>query len=290
MASSLPFDVLQRIVESLSESQMIDRATLSKLSLTCRSLLPMCRKHIFSAISLQPRSFDNDDPAKKCMVINKNVDLLHLSITNMELLTTSSPSIIDCVRSLHLELRSANVHDAGLVQLLDKFYFLEKLLLSNLYEPSSHVGDPQALHWAKFPSPLQAALVRIIKLQSVSHLTLCDIWMIPLELILPFPNISHLNVFSCGFSLPSPNHEWGSNTAPAQLKTFCVQAGFWSVFPLLETRYPNGSPVVDLSGLTLFSLELQSDLEEHPVGSFIEKLTSLHSLDISSPGKGKHHL
>jgi hypothetical protein len=190
---------------------------------------------------------------------------------------------------LHLELSNANVHDAGLVHVLDKVRFLEKLDLSNLYEPQS-LGDPLALHWTKFSSPLQAALARVIKLQSVNYLTLSNIEMIPLSLILPFSNVSHLNVFSCGFSLPNPNHEWGSSTAPAQLKHFCVKRGFSSVLPLLETRYSNGFPVVDLSELTLVSLELLSDLEEHFVGSFLERLTSLHTLDISSPGAGKHHL
>lgn len=120
MSNSLPFDVLQGIVESLSALQTIDRGTLFKLSLTCRWLLPVCRKHIFSAISLQPRSIDNDDPAKS-RALNQNQ--LRISITNMELLTTSSPSVIGWVRSLHLELSNANVHDVVLVHLLDKMRF-----------------------------------------------------------------------------------------------------------------------------------------------------------------------
>jgi hypothetical protein len=284
MSSSLPFDVLQGIVESLSAPQTIDRGTLFKLSLTCRSLLPVCRKHIFSAISLQPRSFDNDDPAKSRP---PNQNQLRISITNMELLTTSSPSVIDWVRSLHLELSNANVHDVGLVHLLDKIRFLEKILLSTLYESSSHVGDSLALHWIKFPFPLQAALARIIKLQSMSYLTLCDLGIIPLSSILPFSSVTHLNVFSSGFSPPSPNHEWGSNAAPAQLKTFCVQRSFPSVLPLLEAKYSNGSPVVDISDLSLLSLELGSDLEEYSVPTFLEKLTNLHTLDM---GAGKLHL
>ncbi|KIM44044.1 hypothetical protein M413DRAFT_25530 [Hebeloma cylindrosporum] len=283
MSSSLPFDILQGIVQALSAPKTIDRATLFKLSMTCRSLLPVCRKHIFSAISLQPRSFDVDDPAKKPQVPNQNQ--LRISITNMELLTTSSPSIIDWVRSLHLEISIANVHDAGLVHLLDKVHFLEKFLLSNL--PSPPDGP---LLWTKFPNTLQVALSRVIKLKSVSYLTLSNLGIIPLSLILPLSNVTHLGVFSSGFSLSSPNHEWGLNTAPASLKSFCIQRGFSSVLPLLETRYPNGSPAVDLSDLTLFSLEPESDLEEHAAATFLEKLTSLQTLDMSSPGAGRGYL
>ena len=133
----------------------------------------------------------------------------------MELLTTSSPSVIDWVWSLHLELSNANVHDVDLVHLLDKMRFLEKIL-STLYEPSSHAGDSLALHWTKFPFPLQAALARVIKLQSMSYLTLSNLGIIPLSSIFPFSSATHLNVFSCGFSPPSPNHEWGSRTRSVQ--------------------------------------------------------------------------
>ena len=276
MSSTLPFDVLQDIVESLSQPRTIDRETLFKLSLTCRSLLPLCRKHIFSTISLQPRSFDKNDPAKRPWPPNQNI--LYISITNMELLTTSSPSVVDWVRTFHLGLNAANVHDAGLVHLLDKFSFLESLFLTILFNQ---------LYWANLPFPLQTALARIIKLQSVTSLSLSNLGTIPLSSILPLSNVTHLNVASCGFSLPDPNHEWGSNTAPSQLTNFCIQRGFSSVLPLLEARYPNGFPVVDHSGLTLFSLQLQSDCEEYSAATFLAKLTSLQSLDMSSPGAGK---
>ena len=132
--------------------------------------------------------------------------------------------------------------------------------------------------------------MRVIKLQSMSYLTLSNLGMIPLSSILPFSSVAHLNVSSCGFSLPNPNHEWGSNTAPAQLKTFCVQRSFLSVLPLLEAKYSNGSPVVDISDLSLLSLELGSNLEEYSAATLLEKLTSLHTLDIFSPGAGKLHL
>ena len=48
--------------------------------------------------------------------------------------------------------------------------------------------------------------------------------------------------------------------------------------------------MVDISDLSLFSLELGSDLEEYSVATFLEKLTNLHTLDMSSPGAGKLHL
>jgi len=177
-----------------------------------------------------------------------------------------------------LSFNNANVHDAGLVPLLDKIGFLESLFLSILFNLNDFIGPIS-------PPPLQTALARIIKLQSVTSLSLSNLGTIPLSLILPFSNVAHLNVASCGFSLPGLNHEWGSNTAPVQLKTFCVRGGFSSVLPLLEARYPNGFPVVDHS--ELFSLQLRSDLEEYSAATFLAKLASLQSLDISSPGTGK---
>jgi len=182
-----------------------------------------------------------------------------------------------------LSFNNANVHDAGLVPLLDKIGFLESLFLSILF-------NLKRFHWTDLPSSLQTALARIIKLRSVTSLSLSNLGTIPLSLILPFANVAHLNVASCGFSLPGPNHEWGSNAAPVQLKTFCVQGDFSSVLPLLEARYPNGFPVVDHSELTLFSLQLQSDREEYSAATFLAKLTSLQSLDMSSPGAGKRCL
>ena len=94
--------------------------------------------------------------------------------------------------------------------------------------------------------------------------------------------------FPVGF--PLPVRTTNGVLAPAQFKAFCVQRSFSSVLPLLEAKYSNGSPVVDISDLSLLSLELGSDLEEYSVATFLENLTNLHTLDMSSPGTGDLHL
>lgn len=136
--------------------------------------------------------------------------------------------------------------------------------------------------------PLQAALARVIKSQSMSYLTLSNLGIILLSSIFLFPVRPTSTSFPVGF--PLPVRTTNGVPAPAQLKAFCIQRSFSSVLPLLEAKYSNGSPVVDISDLSLFSLELGSDLEEYSVATFLEKLTNLHTLDMSSPGAGKLHL
>ncbi|KAF8168926.1 hypothetical protein BJ912DRAFT_1067422 [Pholiota molesta] len=129
MSVVLPFDVLSTVIEMLANDGPPAFETMQSVSQTCRYLLPVSRKHLFSAIWLKSRIYGSDvaNQAHGRPLNGKREATLHIGATNLAKLVASSPEIAGYVREFIFYPHPSSGVDETLLPLLRKFDRLEKL-------------------------------------------------------------------------------------------------------------------------------------------------------------------
>ena len=162
----LPFDVIGHIIDILFNDGTEGLQYVKDFSLVCHSFLPLCRKHIFSCISINmgfPRNYDKGEAFGRLLL--------------------ESPDIAIYVRKLKIYIKSSNSH------FLVSFPVLPLTMLQSL--TISYCGYPYLVaDWAKLPSSTQRSFVNLMHLPTLTHLDLKRISGFPISNICT--NIKHL--------------------------------------------------------------------------------------------------
>ncbi|KDR72026.1 hypothetical protein GALMADRAFT_1344285 [Galerina marginata CBS 339.88] len=160
--SEIPIDIVQNVVENLDNST--DADSLKALALSCKSVLPLCQKRLFSSISLRPKYDSQLDT------------LSYDSFDRLSQILDDSLHLRAYVRSLEYAVDSGN--DTWTVgSIIFKLINLQRLHL--IYE-----GDSYPFDWSSFDideAPFTSAVYCAIRRSGFNHLRLTAVENFPLS-------------------------------------------------------------------------------------------------------------
>ncbi|KAF8962871.1 hypothetical protein BDZ97DRAFT_1920203 [Flammula alnicola] len=292
---TLPFDIIYLIVEFYAFlPNGRGRKALSALSRTCRSLLPICRQHIFSTVSLRPRICDwsHYKPSRP----DNDYEVPSIALQKMEDLLESNAGIADYVRTLYYHSHESNHEGPGVVQLLSKFNHIQKLVIMPFVDIMDY-GDPDSeedaddpyvgdesdppLNWKKLPLTLQEALERLIHLPTLVALKFTKITGFPTYILLSCTSlrtldISHSRILPISLTAHSP-----MDFTPIKLRDVALYPGAKSNAQILRSRRPDGLPVFDFSGIQRLNITLDKGNDVQQFRELMGGLQQLETLRIT---------
>ena len=159
----LPFDVIGHIIDILFNDGTEGLQYVKDFSLVCHSFLPLCRKYIFSCISINTWLFRYDGKAFGQLLLE-------------------SPDIARYVRKLKVCMEQSNKHCRS----FRSFRVSQLTRLQSL----SYLGF--GLEWGELSSPTQHSLVNLMHLPTLTHLDVERISGFPISNLNGCTNIKHL--------------------------------------------------------------------------------------------------
>ena len=195
---TLPLDVLLHIIELLAAA--IDDGdnikSLQILSQTCKFMVPICRKHLFSSLRLRPS------------ISERFSDML-----------LENPDIARYVRSLNFLYSPSMIsgHELTILNILKLHSPLKSI------ELSSHLVD-----WNDYPESVRLSLLSLIELPTVTHLNINAFRRFPATALSDCTNLISLQFGDIELTLPDSefNHVISRNKIPTpaflniQIRTF----------------------------------------------------------------------
>ena len=162
----LSFDVIGYIIDVLFNDSTKGFQYVKNFSLVCHSFLPLCRKHIFSRISI-------------------NVGVPHHNDQAFRQLLLESPDIARYVRKLKIWIynKPSNI-------LFLSFPVSQLTRLHSLTIPYTVTG--KYVEWGKLPSSTQCSLLNLMHLPTLTHLDVAGISGFPISNLNGCTKIKHL--------------------------------------------------------------------------------------------------
>ncbi|KAF8162932.1 hypothetical protein B0H34DRAFT_693475 [Crassisporium funariophilum] len=237
---TFPLEILEHFVKCLADQG--ETATVKAWSLTCRSLLPPCRSHIFETVKLKastPYWYEGQE--------------MHIrleAITRFERLLDLNPDIAFYVRDVHYCVRNIDLDDQRMPALFRRLSRVRSLTLSSRIR---HF-DPR-LDWTTMSVDLQRVLLRIIQSPSLNKLHLSAIYNFPLNAFSSAVNLAYLELHYTSFA------GWvdGDNVSigrPHRLRSLVLRnLSGENVRTLIQAKQSNGALVVDCTGISDFHVK-----------------------------------
>ncbi len=153
----LPYDILATIVDQLTLDRVGElfenRLALRTLSQTCKLMVPMCRRHLFSSISLE-----GDKNVKSQNLLN---------------LLREKPEIASYVRELQYRISPrwySGYYDDGILEALLRYSTLPGILspLRRISLISHHLLGPG--QWSSQTASIRHLLISLIRLPTITEL------------------------------------------------------------------------------------------------------------------------
>ncbi|KAF8175781.1 hypothetical protein BJ912DRAFT_1064170 [Pholiota molesta] len=285
---SLPYDIFNEIVNITRQGgQSGDYRTLYAMSITCRSMLQLCRKYLFYEMILEPRNMDDASlSVRNKLRYQPNPAVFRLKI--LERLVESSPDILKNVRRLFFESHPSNYNDTALISLISKFDNLKFLSIAT--HKSSDSETPyfsQPNHsWNSLPQPYQLALAQLIHRSPLHELAFDNYGDIPSDILLPVGSLVNLSLSRTTFSsinFISPSTSiFNEPTRPLPLKELQTKYHIANIAPLLNQHSTYGHPIIDPAALKSLSFErnVNAAAWDHNI---LKNISNLECLFFSNP-------
>ena len=168
----LHFDVIGKIIDILFNDDTDGLQYVKKFSLVCHSFLPLCRKHIFSSISIKIGAvFEPHTSEGFGQLLLKN------------------PGIARYIHELNvfIERRPA----------IDSKYFLEPVSRQLTRLQSLTISTPGRWYqgsWHQLSSSTQCSLLNLMHLPTLTHLNVKHISNFPKSNLIVWTNVKHLSL------------------------------------------------------------------------------------------------
>lgn len=252
MPQTLPFDILEIIIDLLAAEDDQNSTLVKPCSLLCHSLVYCCRKYIFRTITIGlPTDSTNYSPG-------------HLSLIPSRLcwLISHAPHIANYVRVLKVGLSEGPTpYDKcrKFPRVLRQFTNIESLTLDVLH--ASRDEKPTTISWKQVKQPIKDATLSLIQLGTLKSLTLRRIRGFPISEITFGVKLRSLHIFNVqilDYDSPHANSTPRQLVHPIQLHEYSA-AGHAS--PQQTTaifaakQFDNQTPVFDLSQLQYLRIE-----------------------------------
>jgi hypothetical protein len=220
---TLPLDILLYIIDLLADNA--DIKSLQILSQACKSLVPLCRKHLFSSLCLH--STLNSESERFSDLLSKNPDLARY------------------VRSLNYRVYNPiGDHVLNILDILKKRSSLQSIqLVSSLIEP---------LDWNDFHESMQSSLIFLIQLPTVTFLSIRSLTGFPATVLSGCSNLNHIDLRRGEFNLAPPevNNQVISRSKISTPVSLSIKTDTDGLSALLNSASLHaGGPIVDFSRL-----------------------------------------
>ena len=241
----IPFDIIENIVEILDEEK--DHQVVKAISRTCRSLLHLCRKHIFHSIQVR---MEND--------VWTNIKSTLPSFLALEQLLLESPVIGQYVRELHIDIIQES-HSWPPYSFEQAPRHLKKLNSLNVdlacYLPTN------SRDWNNFPSSIQRSLLNLMNLPTLHHLELSGMENFPISNLIPGPYLTDLSAANLDISAEHGEAASSPLQEPMQLEVLDIEISSSQMLSLLAARCPDGRPLLDLTGIKTINIRFGLDFD-----------------------------
>ncbi|KAF8957387.1 hypothetical protein BDZ97DRAFT_1846540 [Flammula alnicola] len=247
--ATIPLDIIESVIEVIATDE--DTRSLEAVSQTCHTLLPLCRKHIFSTIRLSHKS----DHSR------------HFN----DLLSTN-PDIARYVKHLEYGLNNpSDDHQQGL-DVLQKHSDLR----------SVHLWSQERADWSAFPASIRSSLLSLIQLPTITHLRIRSFMNFPATALLNCHNLIDLQMELLEITSAEVKHISIRDKIPTPISLNAEGDSCSALEALLQTAGPEPGPIVDFSLLqsASFDVEIRGDILI--VQEVIKTTTQLQSLFIFS--------
>ncbi|KJA14249.1 hypothetical protein HYPSUDRAFT_49339 [Hypholoma sublateritium FD-334 SS-4] len=248
-----PFDILAYITDVLGAEW--DKETLRALSQTCKFMALLCRRYIFSSISLSSAGEETD-----------LIRLLH-----------RSPDITRRIRKLKyfVEHKSTSEHILAILEVMRRSQppFLQSITLT-----SFGWAD-----WVEVNEPTKSLLISLIQLPTVTHLDLGLVHNFPFPALSLCSGLTDISVSQVSEATPHAYRTLPRAKIPAPASLHV--AGFHSAILVLMQWHPLGrrsinGPAIDFSHLEKASFEISNVNEAFQMSLLLKTVTQLRTLSI----------
>ena len=252
--TTLPLDILLYIIELLASSgDGEDIKCLQILSRSCKSMVPLCRKHLFSSLRLSSK-LDSD----------RFSDLL-----------SKIPDIVCYVRSL----------DYGVCNpITDRESNILDMLKERSPLRSVELWSQSHLDWKDIPESIRSSLVSLIHLPTVTRLEIYSFKGFPAMALSGCGNLTNLRLREVDLVPPEVGQVISRSKIPTPVSLYCcsVEYGLDARALLNSASLHEGGPIVDLSLLITAGFDVGFDGDVDHVNELIKVTTRLEYLYITS--------
>ena len=255
--SRLPFEVVERIVDDVAAEYDDGLSSIKACALVCHSFLPLCRKHIFDSVTLNPG---------------------HPSSTsdNLNHLLSKSPHLAVYIRKLDYKVNQKEFlknRFPWLLPMFKKLVRLQKLRISYSHYP----GEGGYLDWMS-PS-LRKVLQPLLHFPTLTSIRLESIRNFALADFAGCVNLENLEIgfLECSNSVGEFLEELPAT--PAVLEMLAIKGNVRFVQQLFEARRPDGKPIIDFSSLRKITANVA---QLNPIKELFGMCRNLHKVDLLS--------
>ena len=214
--TTLPLDILLYIIDLLAGGRKIKR--LRNLSQVCKSMVPLCRKHLFLSLCL---------------------DSISISRRFSKLLSIN-PDIACYVKKLRYRIWSPiSDHELHILEMLKERSSLQSIVL----QPTPRMA------WNDLPESIRSSLVSLIELPTVTHLNINYFKWFPATALSGCSNIIDLQLREVELSPPEVNHVSLRSKIPTPTSLYIGKKPFGIAAFLNSASLHAGGPIVDFSRL-----------------------------------------
>ena len=248
---TLPFDILLDIINLLAGGDDEDIKSLKILSQTSKSMVPLCRKHLFSTLDLHSN--------------------LKLNLQRFSDLLSKNPDIASYVRNLHYIVSRLPIsdHELNILDMLKKRSSLQSIGLSL-----------SGLGWNDLNESIRLSLISLIQLPTVTSISIHSIVGFPATALSGCGNLVNLELGEINLTPPEVNQVISLSKIPAPVSLY-IDAVTYGLPALLNSASLHaGGPIVDFSRLQKAEFEVESPDDIDQVNELIRVTTQLEHFRI----------
>ena len=249
MKTAVPFDILSHITDMVDD--LSDKGTLRALSLTCKFMVPLCRRHIFSFVRLSN------------ITKEKEKGLIHFLSGSPD--TTCRIKRLLCVIDPKLRICE---------QIID---VLEVMRTQSTSLRSITITSTEGLDWNLLREPIKSLLISLMQLPTVNHLSLAPTRNFPLAALSLCSGLTNFSISE--LSEPTPHADQVIMRSNIPTVASLYGRGFYSAISALM-RPSHYGPIIDFSRLEKASFEISEEIEAIQMAEFLKALTQLRKLYI----------
>ena len=245
--TTLPLDIYSYIIDLLAGEDDRDIKSLQILSQACKSMVPLCRKHLFSSLHLS-RELDSE---RFSNLLSKN------------------PDIACYVRSLNYGVyNSVTDHELNIFDMLKERSSLHSIRLQSF----------PGLDRINFPE----SIASLIQLPTVTHLDIEYFKGFPVTVLSGCSNLIDLRLGRLELVPPEVNQVISRSKIPSPVSLYIGIQTYGLAFFLNSASLHGGGPIVDFSRLqkASFNVEFRGDISQ--INELIKVTTQLEYLYIAS--------
>ena len=257
MHPTLPLDILLYIIDLLAVGDHEDIKSLQTLSQTCKSMVPLCRKHLFSFLVL----------GSELSLIERFSDLL-----------SKNPDIARYVKNLVYGVYSHIInHRLNTLDILKERSSLQSIAVSSL----------GLLHWNDFPESIRSSLVSLIELPTVTHLYINGFKGFPATVLSSCRNLIELGLGDLEIASPEIDHVISRSKIPTPVSLYIGTDTFGLAAILNSSSLHPGGPILDISHLQEAHFIVKSRDDIGQTNELIKASKLLEHLEIETCATGE---